>query len=313
MGTPHSDGKGGTTGTIAFYGGPSMVQVVSVSFSGDGKVLAVGSTPGMIDVWSVDERRKVRTFKGGVKGGLSADGRLLAKDGNGIEVWDLSTGKVKTKIPWVITTAASGSQNNVEGLAFSPDGTLLAVAANGLADSIYEVASSRKLTTLDHSQNGEFSRDGAMFVGANGKHLSVWSTKDWSMLRDFPNGPDYVVKLAVSPNAEFAIIGGGTSARLVRLSDGSDVATVGKGFTTFAAFNESGRLLFTYTDGKFGVFDLAGTELCSAEKLGNGQMAVSAQSPWMASGFPSNGSSVNVWNLDSALAACGIPADPNTH
>ena len=39
LGPMESDGKGGTKGSFAIYGGPSMVQVGSLSFSSDGKTL----------------------------------------------------------------------------------------------------------------------------------------------------------------------------------------------------------------------------------------------------------------------------------
>src|SRR5262249_31750554 len=47
LGPMRSDGKGGTTGSFAVYGGGLPVEVSSMSFSGDGKLLAVGSTPGI--------------------------------------------------------------------------------------------------------------------------------------------------------------------------------------------------------------------------------------------------------------------------
>jgi hypothetical protein len=80
LGPMESDGKGGTKGSFAVYGGPSMIQVESLSFSGDGKILAVGSTPGRVDVWDVEKRTKLFSLEGGTTIALSPDGRLLAKE-----------------------------------------------------------------------------------------------------------------------------------------------------------------------------------------------------------------------------------------
>ncbi len=46
LGPMESDGKGGTKGSFAIYGGSSLVQAGSLSFSSDGRILAAGSTPG---------------------------------------------------------------------------------------------------------------------------------------------------------------------------------------------------------------------------------------------------------------------------
>src|ERR1700733_9050015 len=59
LGPMKSDGKGGTVGSFAVYGGPSLIQVGSLGFSEDGKLLAVGSTPGRVDLWDVEKRTKL--------------------------------------------------------------------------------------------------------------------------------------------------------------------------------------------------------------------------------------------------------------
>ena len=99
LGPMESDGKGGTKGSFAIYGGPSMIQVGSLSFSGDGTKLAVGSMPGRVDVWDVERRTKLFSLQGGTTIALSPDGHLLAKDGNGIELCDGVTGKLIRRIP----------------------------------------------------------------------------------------------------------------------------------------------------------------------------------------------------------------------
>src|ERR1700739_3526393 len=52
-----SDGKGGTKGSFAIYGGGLQIEVSSLSFSRDGKLLAVGSTPGIVDLWDVENKK----------------------------------------------------------------------------------------------------------------------------------------------------------------------------------------------------------------------------------------------------------------
>ena len=199
LGPMESDGKGGTKGSFAVYGGASMIQVGSLSFSGDGKILAVGSTPGRVDVWDVEKRIKLFSLQGGTTIGLSPDARLLAKDGNGIEICDAATGKLIRRIPWSVTTSTPGVQRTIKRLEFNAAGSQLEVSSNGENDLVFDVSSGQLVATLTSTQQGQFSRDGTAFVGGNGKHLIAWSTKDWSKVSDAPNGPTTSRKLQLSP------------------------------------------------------------------------------------------------------------------
>jgi hypothetical protein len=152
LGAMESDGKGGTKGTFAVHVGSPLGYVGSLAFRGDGKVLAVGSTPSRVELWDVDEQRKMQTLQGGNTIARSSDGRLLAEDGNGIELWNVAAGKLEKRIPWELKTFESGAQNT-SALAFNPAGTLLDVTANGQADSVYEV------TTGSYSRRLRMRRD----------------------------------------------------------------------------------------------------------------------------------------------------------
>ncbi len=196
LGPMESDGKGGTKGSFAVYGGPSMIQVGSLSFSSDGKVLAVGSTPGRVDLWDVETRTKLRSLAGGSTLALSPDGRLLAKDGNGVEIYDVTTAKLVKRIPWSLTTSTPGVQRTIKQLDFNSSGSLLDVSSNGENDLVFDVSSGQLVATLTSTQQGKFSRDGAFVVGGNAKHLIEWNTKAWTKVSDVPNGPDYVTQIA---------------------------------------------------------------------------------------------------------------------
>ncbi len=307
LGPMESDGKGGTKGSFAIYGGSSLIQVGSLSFSGDGKMLAVGSTPGRVDLWDVEKRAKLLTLVGGSTLALSPDGRLLAKDGNGIEICDATTGKLMRRVPWSITTSTPGVQRTIKQMEFNPSGSLLLVSSNGENDLVFDVSSGKLVATLTSTQQGRFSRDGTFAVGGNAKHLIEWNTKDWTKVSDVPNGPEYVTQIASFPEKDLAVVGGPKNARLVRLGSGEEVAKVGPGYTNFAAFSEDGSLIFTYSSGGFGVWDSTGKQYCYKEDLGNGTVALSADSRWLAAAMVNGGKSVAIWNLKSALSTCGVP------
>ena len=305
LGPIRSDGKGGSKGSFAFYGGPSMVQVTSLSFSGDGKTMAAASTPGHVDVWDIEKRTKLYSLDGGTTVALSPDSRLLAKDGNGIEICDAATGKLIRRIPWSITTSTPGVQRTIKKLEFDAAGSQLEVSSNGENDSVFGVSSGLLVATLTGTQQGEFSRDGTVFVGGNGKHLIAWSTNDWSKVSDVPNGPDYVTQIAAFPEKDLAIVGGPNSARLVHISSGETVAKVGSGYTNFASFNQDGTLVFTYTSSGFGVWDISGKQHCHKEDLGNGHAAISSDGHWLAAAMVDGGRDVAIWNLKDLTGVCG--------
>lgn len=308
LGPMESDGKGGTKGSFAVYGGSSLIQVGSLAFSRDGKILAVGSTPGRVDLWDVDNRRKLRTLEGGSTVALSSDGRMLAKDGNGVEICDAADGKLIRRIPWSLTTSTPGVQRTIKRLELNPSGNLLLVSSNGENDLVFSVSSGELVATLTATQQGQFSRDGAFVVGGNAKHLIEWNTKDWTKVSDVPNGPDYVTQIAAFPAKDLAVVGGPKNARLVHISSGEEVAEVGQGYTNFAAFTDDGTLILTYSSSHFGVWGTTGKQYCDKEDLGNGTVALSADGRWLAAAMVNSGTSVSIWSLKSALSVCGVPS-----
>jgi WD40 repeat protein len=301
LGPMQSDGKGGTKGSFAVYGGSSLISVSSLSFSGDGKILAVGSMPGRVDLWDVEGKKKLRTIDGGSTVTLSQDGRLLATDGNGIELYDVQSGRLVQRISRTLKRA----ENVVVKFEFNPTTTLLDVTANGDDDAVYEIPSGKLLLTLTDTRQARFSNDGSLLVGGNYQHLIVWSTKDWSKVSDVPNGPEYVRRIAAFSQKDLALVGGPKAVRLVRISSGEELAKVGTGWTNFAEFDRDGRIVFTYAGNAFSVWDLKGAQYCTRAALGNGTLALSADNQWLAAA-PLDGSlEVSVWNLPKALSACG--------
>ncbi len=304
LGSMQSDGKGGTRGSFAVYGGSSLISVSSLSFSGDGKILAVGSMPGRVDLWDVESKNRLRTIDGGSTVALSFDGRLLATDGDGIELYDVRSGKLVQRIP----RALKRPENVIVKFEFNPATTLLDVTANGDDDAVYEIPSGKLRLTLANTRQARFSNDGSLLIGGNYQRLIAWNTKDWSKVSDVPNGPEYIRRVAVFSEKDVAVVGGPQVVRLVRISTGEELAKLGSGWTNFAEFDRGGRLVFTYAGGLFSVWDAKGTQYCTRAALGNGTLALSPDNRWLASA-PLDGSlEVSVWNLPNALKTCGASA-----
>jgi WD40 repeat protein len=298
LGPMTTDKQGRTTGSFAVYGGSSLIQVSSLSFSADGRFLAVGSTPSIVDIWDVEKRQKIRSFDYGSTVALSPDGRSFATVGREVRIWDAESGKLVKSMQW--------SGGTVWRITFDNTGTRLLVSANGKEDTVFDLTAGQLLATLKNTQEAQFSRDGSLVIGGNGKHLIVWSTKDWSQVRDLPNGPDYVTRFAVRPENDLVLIGGPKSARLVRLSSGEDIAKVGDGYTNFAAFDRAGSVVLTYTSSGFAIWDTTGKRLCGASDVGNGTMALSANDRWLASAPVGKVTDVMIWDAQVLLRACSV-------
>jgi WD40 repeat protein len=289
----------GPNGSFAVYAGTSMIRVSSLSFSADGKVLAVGSDPGIVDVWDVDARRKIRSFRGGTSVALSADGHWLAKDGNGIELVDMTSGKVQKTIPW-----SDDSDHMVEALSFDPTGRWLLVATNGLDLKVFDVTTGSLLATLANTRRGAFSSDGSLVVGGDYRHLVTWNTENWQVVRDLPNGPDYVTTVVVNSAKDVEIIGGPNSARLLKLTTGEEVAKIGGGYTNFAAFSKAGSKILTFTGAGFAVWNGDGQQECFTPAKGYHDMALSPDDRWLAAAPDNQLTDVALWNVNDVLAAC---------
>jgi WD40 repeat protein len=294
-----TDNSGKVTGSFVVYGGPPLTQVSSLSFSADGKLLAVGGTPNFVEVWDIENQRKILGFAGGSNVALTPDGKVLVTDGKDIRLWGVPSGELLRTIKW--------TGEMIRRFSFSPDGTKLLVSSNGNDDAVFAIPAGERMATLKNTQQGQFSKDGLLIVGGNAKHILIWSTKDWSLIRDLSNGPDYVTHFAVDPKEDLAVVGGPNTARLVRLGSGEEVGKLGQGYTNFAAYSKDGSLVLTYPSSGFGIWDRTGKQQCRISELGNGTMAVSGDDRWLAAP-PVGSGDVMIWKIQTLLTACNVPS-----
>jgi WD40 repeat protein len=290
----NEDKNGKATGNFAVYGDPNLsIQLESLSFSADGSMLAVGSTPNIVDLWDLPNHTRLKSFVAGSSVALSPNGAMLATDG--IAIWDTKTSKQLRRIVWTGDT--------IKRLYFSPSGALLSVTSNGADDMIYDVQSGRKLETLLHTREGQFSSDGSIFVGANRETLTVWQVDGWKPLHVFPTGPYYVTTTAISPDKKTVVIGGPHGTKIVDLSNGALITQFGDGYVSSVSFVADGAAVMVSDAKGKGIWNFKGQAECSDTKLESGVALLSPGDRWLVMGAQHQ-RDVLLWKGESLKTAC---------
>jgi WD40 repeat protein len=158
---------------------PGSATADTLVFSPDGKTLAAGnSLTGNVYLWNLSSRTLVATvppaFTKGLYGlgswmAFSPDGAILAIAGNnavagtGIRLWDIPS---RT---WGASLDDPGSMG-VPGIAFSPDGTMLAAADASGTVYLWDVRTGKVVATQAETEASDVA------FSADGKTLAVGST-----------------------------------------------------------------------------------------------------------------------------------------
>jgi WD40 repeat protein len=146
-------------------------------FSPDGKTLATSDVGSTLIIWDVDTGKEIAR-KRGEGPTFSADSKLLmARDNNGVKVWDLSANKPVVEVEVGATSAA-----------LAPDPTMLALgggmilSGGGGTTELWSIAEKKGVRTL----YGHATRVQALAFSADGKWLATaadfhrdYTVKDW--------------------------------------------------------------------------------------------------------------------------------------
>jgi WD40 repeat protein len=103
-------------------------DVMALAISADSKLLASGDAVGVVKVWDLATGKEMTSFNNPAGAlltmAISPDGKTVATASGGVVLWDSTSGKKLQVLPFE-------SFNNLNDVAFSPDGKILIAGGNG--------------------------------------------------------------------------------------------------------------------------------------------------------------------------------------
>ena len=239
-------------------------DVHGVTFSADGTVLASADGEGAVRTWSVASGKPLTSYQAPQKTAflgvaLGRDGRVAAaSEARRVYLWDEQG-----------LRTFRGHNHRIQGIAFSPDGRILASASSDWTVKLWDVNASQEFRSLpvqsDRMLGASFSADGRHLtdVALDGT-IRLWDVKNvkrierWEADLDRPRG--------VAFSADGRLLAGAGRKGIIRCYDLATKSVYrtwrNEAPARAVAFTQDGRLLASGDDQGFvKVWDVAGDRL----------------------------------------------------
>ncbi|TFI55127.1 hypothetical protein BLD44_006540 [Mastigocladus laminosus UU774] len=194
--------------------------VISVAFSPDGKLLALGATNGDVRLYQVSDWKQLLICKSHANWvtsvAFSPDGKTLASASNDytVKLWDISTGQCLQDL--------QGHENEVWSVSFSPDSDTLVSGSDDQTIKLWSVSTGKCLKTFQgHTSwvcSVAFSADGqTLFSGSDDHTVGVWDVSSGECLKIFHGHHDGIRSISVSSDGQ--MLASGSEDHTVKLWD----------------------------------------------------------------------------------------------
>ncbi|MBD2459366.1 NACHT domain-containing protein [Nostoc sp. FACHB-87] len=223
--------------------------VLSVAYSSDGKLLAVGDDNGIVRLWEIASKKELwirQEHTSRVNSVVfSPDCQTLVSASNDktIKIWNSRTGKCRTSL--------LGHTHRVRAVTFSPDGNILASAGDDQCVKLWDMHTTECLRTLQEHNNSvsslAFSLDGETLAsGSDDQTVNLWNIHTSQCLKKLSGHTDSILSVTFSPDGQMLASGSvDQSVRLWNISDGKCVKIL-QGHTNWVrsvAFSPNGQTL----------------------------------------------------------------------
>ncbi|MEK6234145.1 MAG: WD40 repeat domain-containing protein, partial [Planctomycetales bacterium] len=246
--------------------------VSSLSFSPDGKLLALGCTDHVIRLWDVEQQQQLTEpsiLHGAVNSiAFSPDGQTLATGSGkeGIHLWEVPSGRLlRGPLEPSKDGGRQDSQTSATYLNFSPDGKLLATGGSraSTAARVFSVPDGRRVKAfMGHRgpvTTAGFSNDGnRLITGSRDRSVKIWFYPSGKLLREWVL-PNEVGTAAFSPDGKLAAASSlGSVVKLWDIVTGKELASfTQRGGRPRFAFSQGGSLLAVSLGQELRIVDVA--------------------------------------------------------
>jgi len=276
--------------------------IIRLAYSPDGKILAAASPEQPVKLWDAASGQELRTLSGAnaVNFVFSPDGSMLATTGGGdwiVRLWDVSSGQELRNM--------SGHTDWVNGLAFSPDGRMLASTSSDTTIKLWEVNSGNELQTI----SGQENISEVAFL-PDGKTLSVSYWDKPIKLLDIPSGEVLRIfsdttqgsNMILSPDGSMLLSHGSTGIVLMDVASGEEIrrsASESYEVTSLAVSPDGSMVAAGLQTGSIEMINAANgqelrTMITSSEEYGIISLAFSPDGAMLASG---GHATTRVWDV----------------